>query len=128
LDARHYYADCALERYESEEAERRYSEALRAALDYGDMWEAAAEMQGMAMGIAGQGRYKKALRLNGAALREWEEIGATIPHIAFWDTLMERNIGRAKKKLGEKAAALENEGQKMGFERAVEYALDFEKD
>jgi predicted ATPase/tRNA A-37 threonylcarbamoyl transferase component Bud32 len=129
MDARHYYADCALERDESEEAERRYSEALRAALDYGDMWEAAAEMQGMAMGIAGQGRCKKALRLNGAALREWEEIGATIPYIAFWDILMERNIGRAKKELGEKdAVALENEGQKMGFERAVDYALDFEKD
>ncbi len=129
MDARHYYSDCALERDESEEAERRYSEALRAALDYGDMWEAAAEMQGMAMGIAGQGRYKKALRLNGAALREWEELGVTIPTIKFWDILMERNIGRAKKELGEKAAdELENEGRQMEFERAVEYALDFEKD
>ncbi len=129
MDARHYFADCALERDESEEVERRYSEALKAALDYGDMWEAAAEMQGMAMGIAGQGRYEKALRLNGAALKKWEDIGATIPTIKFWDILMEKNIGRAKKELGEEAAAeAENEGRQMGFECAVEYALDFAKD
>lgn len=129
MDSKHYYADCALERDESEEAERRYSEALKAALDYGDMWEAAAEMQGMAMGIAGQGKYEKALRLNGAALRKWEEMGADTTGIKFWDTLMERNIGRAKKELGEKAAAeFENEGRQMGFERAVDYALDFDKD
>ena len=129
MHAKHYYADCALERDESKEAEKRYSEALIAALDYGDMWEAAAEMQGMAMGIAGQGGYKKALRLNGAALRKWEEIGATIPTIKFWDILMERNIGRARKELGEKAADVaESEGRQMGFERAVDYALDFSKD
>jgi tetratricopeptide (TPR) repeat protein len=129
MDARHYFADCALERDESEEVERRYSEALKAALDYGDMWEAAAEMQGMAMGIAGQGKYEKALRLNGAALKKWEDIGATIPTIKFWDILMEKNIGRAKKELGEKAAVeAEIEGRQMGFERAVEYALDFAKD
>ncbi len=129
MDAKHFYADCALERDESEEAEKRYSEALEAALDYGDMWEAAAEMQGMAMGIAGQERYKKAIRLNGAALKEWEELGAKIPTIRFWDILMERNIGRAKKELGENASAeLENEGRRMGFGRAVEYALDSDKD
>ena len=129
MDARHYFADCALERDESEEVERRYSEALKAALGYGDMWEAAAEMQGMAMGIAGQGRYEKALRLNGAALKKWEDIGATIPTIKFWDILMERNLGRAKKELGEKAAAeFENEGREMDFDKAVEYALDFDKD
>jgi non-specific serine/threonine protein kinase len=129
MDSKHYYADCALERDESKEVERRYSEALKAALDYGDMWEAAAEMQGMAMGIAGQGRYKKALQLNGAALGKWEEIGALIPTIMFWDTLMKKNIGRAKKELGEEAAAeFERGGRQMGFERAVEYALDFDKD
>lgn len=67
-DARHFYADCALEKDAFEEAEKRYSEALKAALDYGDIWQSAAEMQGMAMGIAGQGRHIKALRLNGAVL------------------------------------------------------------
>ena len=126
---RHYYADCALERDESEEAERRYSEALKAALDYGDMWEAAADMQGMAMGIAGQGRYKKALRLNGAALAKCDELGGVLGGLHFWDVLMERNIGRTRKEMDEKAAeAAENEGRQMGFERAVDYALDFDKD
>ena len=128
---RHYYADCALERDEFEEAERRYSEALKTALDYGDMWEAAAEMSGMSMGIAGQGRYVKALRLNGAAINKFEELGAieALTAIKFWHILMEKNIGRAKNELGEKVAAeLDNEGRRMGFEKAVEYALDFDKD
>jgi tetratricopeptide (TPR) repeat protein len=129
MDTKHYYGDCALERNESEEAEKRYSEALKAALDYGDMWEAAAEMQGMAMGIAGQGRYIKALRLNGVALQKWEDLGATVPTIKFWDILMERNIGRAKNEMGENAAAeLENEGRRMDFEKAVEYALNIDID
>jgi tetratricopeptide (TPR) repeat protein len=129
MDTKHYYGDCALEKNESKEAEKRYSEALKAALDYGDMWEAAAEMQGMAMGIAGQGRYKKALRLNGAALQKWEDIGATVPTVKFWDILMERNIGRAKMEMGEKEAAkLEIEGRQMDFDKAVEYALDFKED
>jgi len=128
---RHYYADCALERDEFKEAERRYSESLKAALDYGDIWEAAAEMQGMAMGIAGQGRYTKALRLNGAAVSKFEELGAAeaLTGIKFWNILVERHIGRARKELGEKAAAeFENEGRQRGFERSVEYALDLDKD
>jgi tetratricopeptide (TPR) repeat protein len=128
---RHYYADCAIERDEFKEAERRYSESLKAALDYGDIWQAAGEMQGMAMGIAGQGRYKKALRLNGASISKFEALGAAdaLTKIKFWHILVERHIGRARKELGEDAAAeFENEGRRMGFERAVEYALDFDKD
>jgi predicted ATPase/tRNA A-37 threonylcarbamoyl transferase component Bud32 len=126
---RHYYADCALERDEFIEAEKRYSEALKAAMEYGDIWEAAAEMQGMAMGIAGQGRYRKAIRLSEAADKKLEELGASVKEIKFWQILMEKNIGRAKKELGEIAAAeLEEEGRQMGFEKAVEYALDFAKD
>jgi len=126
---RHYYADCALERDEFEEAERRYSEALKAAMDYGDLWEAAAEMQGMAMGIAGQGRYSKALRLSEAADKKFEDLGASVEGVKFWRILVERHIGRAKKELGEIAAAeLEEEGRQMGFEKAVEYALDFDRD
>jgi non-specific serine/threonine protein kinase len=126
---RHYYGDCALERDEYEEAERRYSEALKAAIDFGDIWEAAAEIQGMAMGIAGQGRYRKAIRLSEAADKKFEELGASVKEIKFWRILMEKNIGRAKKELGEKASAeFEKEGRRMGFEKAVEYALDFDKD
>jgi non-specific serine/threonine protein kinase len=126
---KHYYADCALERDEFIEAEKRYSVALKAAMDFGDTWEAAAEMQGMAMGIAGQGRYSKALRLSEASDKKREELGASVKGIKFWRILVEKNIGRAKKELGEKASAeLEKEGRQMGFEKAVEYALDFEKD
>ena len=126
---RHYYADCALERDEFEKAERRYSEALKAAIDFGDMWEAAAEMQGMAMGIAGQGRYSKALRLSEAADKKFEDLKASVEGIKFWQILKERHIGRARKELGENTAAeLEKEGRQMGFEKAVEYALDFDKD
>ena len=41
----------------------------------------------------------------------------------------EEYVNRARKAIGEeKAAQYEQEGRQMGFEKAVEYALDFEKD
>jgi len=86
-------------------------------------------MQGMAMGIAGQGRYSKALRLSEAADKKFEDLKASVEGIKFWQILKERHIGRARKELGENTAAeLEKEGRQMGFEKAVEYALDFDKD
>jgi len=69
--------------------------------------------------------------LNGAAINKFEELGAieALTAIKFWHILMEKNIGRAKNELGEKAAAeAEKEGRQMGFERAADYALDFDKD
>jgi len=42
---------------------------------------------------------------------------------------IEEYIGGARKAVGVKAAAkYEQDGRRMGFEAAVEYALDFERD
>jgi non-specific serine/threonine protein kinase len=129
MDCSHFFADCAMLKGDLEKGERRYGKALLAALDLGDIWEAAVEMQGMAMCIAGQSRALKAFRLNGAALAKFDEFVISIPYIRFWHESLAKYLGQARKKLGEKAAAkAEAEGKKMGFENAVKYALDFDKD
>ena len=129
MDCSHFFADCAMLRGDLKEGERRYGKALLAALDLGDIWQAAAEMQGMAMCIAGQSRALKAFRLNSAALAKFDELVVSIPYIRFWHESLSKYLGKARKKLGEKAAAkAEAEGKKMGFENAVKFALDFNKD
>jgi hypothetical protein len=48
---------------------------------------------------------------------------------AFWVHCIKETIGVAEKEVGEELARqYEEEGIAMGFEKAVEYALDFEKD
>lgn len=126
---RHYFADCALIKENYVTGEKRYAEALKAVIEMGDVRQTATEMQGMAMNIAGQKRYIKALRLNAAAMKKMTEIGMDITGIKFWNILLSRTIGVAREIFGEQAtAAAENDGRQMGFEKACEYALDFEKD
>jgi hypothetical protein len=49
--------------------------------------------------------------------------------VGFWDNWIDTYIEGAKKGLGEERAKhYEEEGIAMGFDKAVEYALDFEKD
>jgi hypothetical protein len=49
--------------------------------------------------------------------------------LEFWDEWTDTYIEGAKKEVGEELAKrYEAEGTAMGFEKAVEYALDFEKD
>ncbi len=49
--------------------------------------------------------------------------------VKFWDEWHEKYIEGAKKEVGEELARkYEEEGIAMGFEKAVEYALDFDKD
>jgi predicted ATPase/predicted Ser/Thr protein kinase len=129
MDGRHFYADCPMLRGDLKEGEKRYSLALIAALKLGDTLQAAAEMQGMAMCIAGQSRGIKAFRLNGAAEAKWEEVAISIPYLRFWHESLKKYLGQAREKIGDKAAAeADAEGRKMGFENAVKYALDFDKE
>lgn len=129
MDCRHFYADCAMLRGDVKEGERRYAQALLAALKLGDMFQAQAEMQGMAMCIAGQARSVKAFRLNGAAVAKLEELGITLPYLKFWHDSLNGYMSQARKRLGENAASVaDDEGWKMGFSEAVRYALDFDKD
>jgi hypothetical protein len=83
----------------------------------------------MVYALSGQGRYKKALGILGAVYAKWDEFGLSLPHVKFWMDWFEEYVNGARKAVGEeKAAQHEQEGRQMGFENAVDYALDFEKD
>lgn len=71
----------------------------------------------------------KALRLQGAVDAKYNEFGASMIPVKFWTNWVEEYVQGARSAVGEKEAALyEQEGRQMGFEKAVEYALDFDKD
>ena len=122
--AYHFLADCALIRGDSEEAEERYRESLRAALPLGDVFETSFEVQGVAMSAAGNGDAERALRLAGAVGALWESLGTEV-HVAFWDALLERYLGLARAQLGADAERVWAEGRALEFEAAVELALSF---
>jgi len=130
MNARHYHSDCALAQKDYQEAERRYGLGVSLAVKYGNDWIAFADMQGVAFALSGQRRWKKSLRLNAASVEKSRTMGVSLyGMLEFWDEWIYTYIGGAKKEVGEELAKqYEAEGITMGFEKAVEYALDFEKD
>ena len=128
--ARHFHGDCALGTENFKKAEERYGFSIKTALKYGFTWLAAVDLQGVAFALSGQSRLEKSIRLDSAARKKVRDMGATIAGIAkFWDEWIEIYIGGAREKLGpELTKKYEEEGKNMGFEAAVKYALDFNKD
>jgi serine/threonine protein kinase len=128
--ARHYLGDCALGTEDFKEAEKRYALAVETALKYGYTWLAAVDLQGVALALSGQLRWAKSIRLDSAAREKVNSMGSRIDGIAqFWDEWIETYLISARKKVGEELTRkYEEEGKNMGFEAAVEYALDFDKD
>ena len=127
-NAHHFLADCALIRGYVESAEKKYAASLQAAIVYGDRFEMLFEVEGMAMALAGQGRHAKAFCLAGAADAERDALKANI-HIPFWEVLKERYLKAAEIKVGAQEAQKEKRvGKKMGFENAMQYALDLDRD
>jgi predicted ATPase/class 3 adenylate cyclase len=122
----HYLADCALWRGNPKEAIGLYGDSLRAALDYGNDMEAACEMQGVAMGLAGSGKEAEGLRLFGAACAHCEELQTTLlDEVAFWVNFKKRYLTPARERIGAEAAEkAEQEGRAMGWERAIAYAFE----
>jgi predicted ATPase/class 3 adenylate cyclase len=118
----HFLADCALIRGETDEAEKRYRESLRAALAIGDVIETSFEVQGVAMAAAGNADPQRALRLAGSVEALWESLGVSMS-VAFWDKLLEQHIGGAREQLGADADAVWAEGRALAFDDAVELAL-----
>jgi predicted ATPase len=125
----HFYSDCAIMRKDFEEAEKRYSVGIRNFLETGRQLETLIELQGMLFALSGQGRNMKALRLLGAVYAKYDEFGNSLPPVKFWMDWFEEYVNRARKAVGEeKAVQYEQEGREMGFDKAVEYALDFEQE
>jgi predicted ATPase/class 3 adenylate cyclase len=120
--AYHFLADCSLVRGETEEAEERYRESLRAAIPLGDVVETSFEVQGVAMAAAGNGDPERALRLAGAVDGLMDSLGISL-HVAFWDGLLERYLDPAREQLGARADAVWAEGRALDFDDAVELAL-----
>ena len=125
----HFYADCALLRKDYKETERRYSVSMNNLLELDNQIQSCTELQGLIFGLSGQGRYLKALRLQGAVDAKHDEFGVSVVPVKFWMDWFEEFVHGARRAVGEKEAVrYEQEGRLMEFEKAVEYALDFEKD
>jgi len=89
-------------------------------------------MLGVAMSVAGQGRYAKALRINAAATKMAKSFGSWIPEevpLTFWQECVQQLIVGTREKLGEELTnQYEEEGRAMSFDEAVKYTLNFEID
>jgi tetratricopeptide (TPR) repeat protein len=126
----HFRGDCALGTEDFMKAEKEYGHAVISAQKFGNTAYIAIDLQGVAFALSGQSRWAKSIRLEGAARKIYDQIGMVVEGIAeFWDVFMATYIDNAKKELGEELTLkyLE-EGRFMESEKAVEYALDFEKD
>jgi predicted ATPase/class 3 adenylate cyclase len=119
----HFLADCSLIRGDCAEAESRYRESLRAALELGDVFETSIEVQGIAMALAGQGDSTRALELAAAVEALWRSLGTDL-HVAFWDRLLDRHLGRARSALGAEADEARARGFALAFDDAVALALE----
>jgi tetratricopeptide (TPR) repeat protein len=120
--ASHFLADCSLLRGDCADAEERYRESLRAALELGDVFEASIEVQGVAMAKAGKGESARALELAASVEALWRSLGTDM-HVAFWDRLLERYLGEARSALGPDAETARTRGLELAFDNAVAVAL-----
>ena len=119
----HYMADCALIEGKCEESLRLYKESLRLANAIGDRLETCFEIQGVAMSLAGLDRSEQALELEAAVTAEWKRLGVD-PHMRFWDELLDRYLGKARKTLDPEAVLKAHEaGGRFSFENAIRNAL-----
>jgi predicted ATPase/Tfp pilus assembly protein PilF len=124
LYAWHFLGDCALSQGDCEGACRRYRRSLELALNVGHRDQAATELMGFAMALAGTGRAADALRLAGAVDAFKESLGGG-EDFPFWRGLKKRYLGRARRELGMAAAdAASEEGRKTEFDHAARAVLE----
>jgi tetratricopeptide (TPR) repeat protein len=128
-DASHIYADVTFLKGNYQLAEKRYKEAAKNALQLGSGLQVGVLLHSMALSVAGQGKHEKGLRLFGASKAKLEELGAEIPAVDTVTTRIDQTVGKSIQILGaQKSQSLELEGRQMGFEKAIEYAFDIDKD
>jgi predicted ATPase/DNA-binding SARP family transcriptional activator len=99
------------------------SEALEFRHKQNDRWGLAYSLENFASLAVVQGDVRRAARLWGAAERLRQEIGSPMPPL--WQARYERFVAVAKRHLDEVSfSASWREGQRMGLDEAVSYALD----
>ena len=126
----HFRGDCSQGCKKFKEAEKEYGIAATSALKYGNTFYAGVDLQGVAFALSGQSRWVKAIRLDAAARKIYDQAGFNINTTAeFWLEFIDIYIEGAKKQVGEELTKkYEEEGKNMEFEAAIKYALDFDKD
>jgi predicted ATPase/class 3 adenylate cyclase len=95
----HYLADVRLLRGEFEEAARAYARALEHAHRHSQYPNAAHEMIGVAMSLAGQGQHERALAVAATASVRRDALGVGRPYIDWWDNLQDKHLGVARESL-----------------------------
>jgi tetratricopeptide (TPR) repeat protein len=120
----HYLGDYALMRGDGTVALGWYAQSLEAALAYGNVAEAALEMEGLAMALAAQGRLDEAVRLGAAATARMAELHFDTSGVPFWNALRQGTLGTARDQLDEPVVAeLDADGRAMGWDAARMEAL-----
>jgi len=128
----HNLGDCALMEDEFHKAEKEYASGVEITQQYGDMNYMFTDLTGIAMAVAGMGRYPKALRLIGAvneAARKAKLMSLEDFPMHFWQEQIKKHIHGTREKLGKELTnKYESEGRAMDLDETINYALDFEKD
>jgi len=134
LGGYHYLGDCALFKGQFKEAEKIYSTAINKALQLPGVMVNIYDIYCICMSLAGQGRYPKTIRLHAAFREQCNKLGITMPEpdelgVQVWRDHAIKYISATYEKLPkELVTKYSEEGRNMGFDAAVEYALDLEKD
>jgi predicted ATPase len=119
----HFLADCALLEGKCEESLDLYRKSLLQAHAIGARFEMTAELEGIAMSLAGLGEHAPAVRLVAASRAEWARLGVNLS-IRFWDELHERYMTPARALLGVGPTdEAERAGRAMSLEGAMAEAL-----
>jgi len=121
--AQHYLADCSLIRADYDRAAERYRESLRTVLRLGDLLETGFEVQGGRNGrfwtgrprAGGHARRRRRGALGGARHQYFRH---------FWDALLEKHIGDARRQLGAEGAGHWSHGRSLTFDEAISLALE----
>lgn len=119
----HFLGDIGLCRGDGVGAAAWYRQSLAAALAYGNVAEAAVEMEGLTMALAAQGRTELALRLSAAARAKMAAVGYSVDGVEFWGDFRTRYLVPARLTLGERAWRVEAEGRALAWEAAVGLAM-----
>jgi hypothetical protein len=75
------------------------------------------------MAVSGQGDLVRAVTLAAAVEALWEERGISIS-VTFWDALLEKHIGDARRQLGAEGAGHWSHGRSLTFDEAISLALE----